>query len=50
MTLGPAWNEQEDAKKTVRCSRVLIVTEPFNIAVNYFYVKESALCKRDPVY
>ena len=39
-TLGPAYHEQVDAKKTVRCRRVLIVTEVFNIAVNDFDAKK----------
>ena len=40
-TLGPAYNEQIDAKKTAHCSRVLIVTELFNIAVIDFDAKKS---------
>ena len=45
-TLGPAYNEQVDAKKTARCRRVLIVTELFNIAVNEFDAKKSTRCRR----
>ena len=33
-TLGPAYNEQFDAQKCARSSRVLVVTELLNIAVN----------------
>ena len=33
-TLGPAYNERFNAWKSVRCSRVFVVTELFNIAVN----------------
>ena len=40
--LGPTYNEQEDAKETARYKWVLIVTELFNIAVNYFDAKKSA--------
>ena len=45
-TLGPAYNEQIDAKKTARCRGVLVVTELFNIAVNYFNAKKSTRCRR----
>ena len=33
-TLGPAYNEHFNAWKSARCSRVLVVTELFNIGVN----------------
>ena len=46
ITLGPACNEQIDAKKTARCRGVLIVTELLNIAVNYFDGKKSTLRSR----
>ena len=45
-TLGPAYNEQIDARKTARCRRVLIVTKLFNIAVSYFNAKKSTHCRR----
>ena len=45
-TLGPAYIEQIDAKKTARCRRVLVVTELFNIAVNDFDAKKFAPCRR----
>ena len=44
--LGPAYNEQIDAKKMARCRRVLVVTEDFNIAVNDFDAKKSTRCSR----
>ena len=34
ITLGPAYNKHFNAWKSARCSRVLIVTELFNIAIN----------------
>ena len=45
-TLDPAYNEQIDVKKTARCRGVHVVTELFNIAVNYFDAKKSAHCRR----
>ena len=33
-TLDPAYNEHFNARKSAHCSRVLIVTKLFNIAVN----------------
>ena len=45
-TLGPAYNEQIDAKKTAHCRGVLVVTELFNIAVNYFDAKKATRCRR----
>ena len=46
ITLGPAYNKQIDAKKTACCRGVLVVTELFNIAVNYFDAKKSTRCRR----
>ena len=40
-TLGPAYNEQKDAKEIARYKWVLVVTELFNIAVNYIHAKKS---------
>ena len=40
-TLGPAYNKQIDAKKTVRCRRMFVETELFNIVVNDFDAKNS---------
>ena len=34
ITLGPAYNKHFNARKSARCSQVLVVTELFNIAVN----------------
>ena len=34
VTLGPACNEQIDAKKTARCRGMLVVTELFNITAS----------------
>ena len=45
-TLSTAYNEQIDAEKTVRCRRVLVITELFNIAVNYFDAKKFTHCRR----
>ena len=33
-TLGPGYNEENDAIETAGCKRVLIVTKLFNITVN----------------
>ena len=41
-TLGPAYNEQIDAKKTALCRRVVVVTELFHIAVYDTDAKECA--------
>ena len=46
ITLGPAYNEQKDAKETARYKWVLIVTELFNMAVNDFDAKQSARYSR----
>ena len=40
-TLGPVYNEQKDSKATARYKWVLIVTEFFNIAVNYIHAKKA---------
>ena len=45
-TLGPAYNEQKDAKETARYKWVLVVTKLFNIAVNDFDAKQSARYSR----
>ena len=45
-TLGTSYNEQIDAKKTARCSRVLVVTKLFNIVVNDCDAKKSTRCRR----
>ena len=45
-TLGPAYNEQKDAKETARYKWVLVVTELFNMAVNDFDAKQSACYSR----
>ena len=45
-TLGPAYNEQTDAKKTARCRSVLVVTKLFIIAVNDFDAKKSTHYRR----
>ena len=45
-TLGPAYNEQKDAKETARYKWVLLVTELFNMAVNDFDAKQSARYSR----
>ena len=45
ITLGPAYNQQIDAKKTACCRRVLIVTKLFNIAVNDFDANKSTRCR-----
>ena len=42
-TLAPAYNEQIDAKKTACCR---VVTELFNIAVNYIDAKKSTRHRR----
>ena len=39
--LTPSYNKK-DAKETARYKWVLLVTQLFNIAVNYFDVKKSA--------
>ena len=41
-TLGPAYNEEKDAKETALYKWVLVVTKLFNMAVNDFDAKESA--------
>ena len=38
--------EYKDAKEFVRCKRVHVVTELFNIAVNDFDAKESVRCNQ----
>ena len=45
-TLGPAYNEQKDAKENARYKWVLVVTELFNMAVNDFDAKKSARYSR----
>ena len=45
-TLGPAYNEQKDAKETVRYKWVLVVTDHFNMAVNDFDSEQSACYSR----
>ena len=45
-TLGPAYNEQKDAKETARYKWVLVVMELFNMAVNDFDAKQSARYSR----
>ena len=45
-TLGPAYNEQKDAKETVRYKWVLVVTKLFNMVVNDFDAKQSARYSR----
>ena len=45
-TLGPAYNEQNDAKETARYKWVLVVTELFNMAVSDFDAKQSACYSR----
>ena len=45
-TLGPAYNEQKDAKETARYKSVLVVTELFNTVVNDFDAKQSARYSR----
>ena len=45
-SLGPAYNEQIDAKKTARCRKVLGVTKLSNIAVNDFNANKSIRCRR----
>ena len=42
-TLGPAYNEQIDAKKTVRIRRVMVLPKLFKIAVNNFDAKIYSL-------
>ena len=46
ITLDPADNEQKDAKETAGYTWVLVVTELFNMAVNYFDAKQSARYSR----
>ena len=45
-TLGPAYNEQKDAKETARYKWVLVVTKLFNIVINDFDAKQSARYSR----
>ena len=45
-TLGPAYNEEKDAKETARYKWMLVVTKLFNMAVNDFDAKESARYSR----
>ena len=46
-TLGPAYNEQKDAKETARYKWVLVVTKLFNMVVNDFFdAKQSARYSR----
>ena len=45
-TLGPAYNEQKDAKETARYKWVLVVTKLFNMAVNDSDAKQSARYSR----
>ena len=45
-TLGPAYNEEKDAKETARYKWVHVVTKLFNMAVNDFDAKESARYSR----
>ena len=45
-TLGPAYNEQKDAKETARYKWVLVVTKLFNTAGNHFDAKQSARYSR----
>ena len=45
-TLGPAYNEQKDAKETARYKWVLVVTKLFNMVVNDFDAKQSARYSR----
>ena len=40
ITLGPAYNEQKDAKETAHYKWVLVVTKLFNMVVNDFDAKQ----------